>query len=107
MQTMNEVYHMYHRSVHIGSMIIADHQIDFDPPSSSNAHIMARWSPSISILDWLKRGLMPKHHRFYWTIMVFQCLFMLEHHKNTMLKTDFNNQCLVSLSVIGHNDQEH
>ena len=98
---------MYHRSVHIGSMIIADHQIDFDPPSSSNAHIMARWSPSNSILDWLNGRLMPKHHCIYWTIMVFQCLFMLEHHKNTMLKTDFNNQCLVSLSVIGHNDQEH
>lgn len=42
-------------TLHIGSMIIADHFIDFDPPLSSNAHIMATWSPSISILDWLNR----------------------------------------------------
>ena len=54
MQTMDEIYHIYHRSVVSYSMIIVQ-QVEFDPPSSSNAHIMATWSPSISILDWLNR----------------------------------------------------
>ena len=54
MQTMDEIYHIYHRSVVSYSMIIFQ-QIDFDPPSSSNAHIMARWNPSISVLNWLNK----------------------------------------------------
>ena len=41
-------------TLHVGSMIIV-HHVDFDPPSSSNAHIMARWSPPICMLDWLNR----------------------------------------------------